>query len=297
VELVDAQLGGPVGRHGRGGVAVEEFALVEDVAQRVEVAGGEAVRGDGEVVRHIPSVAVPVMWCATGVALSAEGRVSSGRAHETVRPERTVRAAAAAVSAVIRLRAPSWSSSPQRPQSERVWWKASTSAVAIGVARHGRTPARCPYDRPMTLQGEYQPSPSDWVRDQVAEYETSGGQRANTLMDTGMPIIVLTMRGAKSGKVRKTALMRVEHDGAYALVASKGGAPEHPEWFYNLEAHPDEVLIQDGPEPFAFTVREVSGAEKATWWERSVAAYPPYAEYQQNTDRQIPLFVASPKSA
>ena len=102
-----------------------------------------------------------------------------------------------------------------------------------------------------TLQGDYEPSPSDWVRDQVAEYEASGGQRANTLLDTGMPIIVVTTRGAKSGKVRKTPVMRVEHDGEYALVASKGGAPEHPEWFYNLEAHPDEVLIQDGPEPFA----------------------------------------------
>ena len=117
-----------------------------------------------------------------------------------------------------------------------------------------------------TLQGDYEPSPSDWVRDQVAEYEASGGQRANTLLDTGMPIIVVTTRGAKSGKVRKTPVMRVEHDGEYALVASKGGAPEHPEWFYNLEAHPDEVLIQDGPEPFAVSVREVSGDEKATWW-------------------------------
>jgi deazaflavin-dependent oxidoreductase (nitroreductase family) len=148
-----------------------------------------------------------------------------------------------------------------------------------------------------TLQGNYEPSPSDWVRDQVAEYEASGGQRANTLMDTGMPIIVVTTRGAKSGKVRKTPVMRVEHDGEYALVASKGGAPEHPEWFYNLEAHPGEVFIQDGPEPFAVTVREVSGDEKAVWWERGVAAYPPYAEYQEKTDRQIPLFVATPKSA
>ena len=93
-----------------------------------------------------------------------------------------------------------------------------------------------------TLQGDYEPSPSDWVRDQVAEYEASGGQRANTLLDTGMPIIVVTTRGAKSGKVRKTPVMRVEHGGEYALVASKGGAPEHPEWFYNLEAHPDEVF-------------------------------------------------------
>jgi F420H(2)-dependent quinone reductase len=148
-----------------------------------------------------------------------------------------------------------------------------------------------------TLQGDYEPSPSDWVRDQVAEYEASGGQKANTLLDTGMPIVVVTTRGAKSGKVRKTPVMRVEHDGHYALVASKGGAPEHPEWFYNLEAHPDEVLLQDGPTPIPVTVREVSGDEKATWWERAVAAYPPYAEYQEKTDRQIPVFVTTPKGA
>jgi deazaflavin-dependent oxidoreductase (nitroreductase family) len=148
-----------------------------------------------------------------------------------------------------------------------------------------------------TLQGEYEPSAAKWVRDQVAEYEASGGQRANTLLDTGMPIVVVTMRGAASGKVRKTALMRVEHGGEYALVASKGGAPEHPEWYYNLVAHPDDVLIQDGPAPFAVTVREVSGDERAEWWERGVAAYPPYAEYQEKTDRLIPVFVATPKGA
>jgi F420H(2)-dependent quinone reductase len=144
-----------------------------------------------------------------------------------------------------------------------------------------------------TLEGDYEPSPSQWVRDQVAEYEASGGARANTLLDTGMPIVVIGMRGAKSGKVRKTALMRVEHGGEYALVASKGGAPENPEWFYNLEAHPDEVTIQDGPAPFRVTVRELEGDEKAEWWERAVAAYPPYAEYQANTERQIPVFVAT----
>jgi deazaflavin-dependent oxidoreductase (nitroreductase family) len=108
---------------------------------------------------------------------------------------------------------------------------------------------------------------------------------------------VVTTRGAKSGKVRKNPVMRVEHGGEYALVASKGGAPEHPEWFYNLEAHPDEVTIQDGPEPFAVSVHEVRGADKAAWWERAVAAYPPYAEYQEKTDRQIPVFVATPKGA
>jgi deazaflavin-dependent oxidoreductase (nitroreductase family) len=144
-----------------------------------------------------------------------------------------------------------------------------------------------------TLEGDYQPSPSEWVRDQVAEYEASGGTRANTLLDTGMPIIVVTSRGAKSGKLRKNPLMRVEHDGTYALVASKGGAPEQPEWFYNLVAHPDEVAIQDGPEPFAVTVRQIEGDEREEWWERAVNVYPPYAEYQQRTDRRIPVFLAA----
>ena len=148
-----------------------------------------------------------------------------------------------------------------------------------------------------TLQGDYEPSPSAWVRDQVAEYEASGGQRANTLLDTGMPIIVVTTRGAKSGKVRKNPVMRVEHGSEYAIVASKGGAPENPEWFYNLANHPEEVLLQDGSEPFAVSVRQVTGDEKAVWWERSVAAYPPYAEYQEKTDRQIPVFIATPKGA
>jgi deazaflavin-dependent oxidoreductase (nitroreductase family) len=146
-----------------------------------------------------------------------------------------------------------------------------------------------------TLQGEYVPSTWEWVRNQVAEYEASGGQRANTLLDTGLPIIVVTTRGARTGKVRKSPLMRVEHDGEYALVASKGGAPANPQWYANLVAHPGEVLVQDGPEPFAVSVREVSGDEKAAWWERSVTAYPPYAEYQEKTTRQIPLFVATPK--
>jgi deazaflavin-dependent oxidoreductase (nitroreductase family) len=145
----------------------------------------------------------------------------------------------------------------------------------------------------MTLAGEYEPSPSKWVREQVAEYEASGGQRANTLLDTGMPIIIVTTKGNKSGKLRKTALMRVEHDGEYALVASMGGAPTHPVWYHNLVADPDAVMIQDGPEPFDATVREVTGAERDEWWERAVAAYPPYAEYQANTERVIPVFIAS----
>lgn len=145
----------------------------------------------------------------------------------------------------------------------------------------------------MTVPGEYVPSPSEWVREQVAAYERTGGEQANTLLDTGLPVIIVTMRGNKSGKVRKVALMRVEHDGEYALVASKGGAPTHPVWYYNLTATPDEVTIQDGPVPFEATVREVTGAGRAAWWERAVAAYPPYAEYQTKTDREIPVFVAS----
>jgi len=147
----------------------------------------------------------------------------------------------------------------------------------------------------MTVHGDYAPSPSPWVRDQVEAYERSGGEEANTLLDTGMPVVIVTMRGNKSGKVRKIPLMRVTHDGEYALVASKGGAPEHPVWYYNLKAHPDQVTVQDGPEPFEAAVREVSGPERAEWWERAVAAYPPYAEYQTKTDREIPVFVASPK--
>ena len=142
----------------------------------------------------------------------------------------------------------------------------------------------------MTVQGDYAPSPAQWVRDQVEAYERSGGQEANTLRDTGIPVIIVTMRGNKSGNVRKIALMRVEHNGEYALVGSKGGAPEHPLWVYNLQAKPDEVTIQDGPEPFEARVRQVAGEERA------VAAFPPYAEYQQKTDREIPVFVASPKA-
>jgi F420H(2)-dependent quinone reductase len=144
----------------------------------------------------------------------------------------------------------------------------------------------------MPLDGEYEPSPAQWVRDQVEEYESSGGQRANTLLDTGLPVVIITTRGNKSGKIRKMPLMRVEHDGKYALVASMGGAPKHPVWYYNIKAHP-EVTIQDGPEGRDYRVREVTGDEKAEWWERAVAAYPPYADYQKKTDRQIPVFVAT----
>jgi len=145
----------------------------------------------------------------------------------------------------------------------------------------------------MTLEGEYVPSARGWVRDQVEAYERSGGREANTLRDTGLPVIIVTMRGNKSGSVRKIALMRVEHDGEYALVASMGGSPKHPVWYYNLKANPAEVIIQDGPEPFPVTVRQVTGDERAAWWERAVAEFRLYAEYQQKTDREIPVFVAS----
>ena len=145
----------------------------------------------------------------------------------------------------------------------------------------------------MPDSGTYVPSPWDWVRGQVEEYEASGGTRANTLLDTGMPIIVVTTRGARTGAVRKTPLMRVEHGGEYALVASKGGTPQHPEWYHNLVAHPHDVLVQDGPTPFSVLIREATGDDRTVWWERSVAAYPPYADYQAKTERQIPVFIAA----
>jgi deazaflavin-dependent oxidoreductase (nitroreductase family) len=148
----------------------------------------------------------------------------------------------------------------------------------------------------MSISGEYQPSPAQWVRDQVELYESSGGQQGNTLLDTGLPVIILSTRGNKSGKVRKTPLMRVEHDGEYALVASLGGAPKHPVWYYNLKADPKAVAIQDGPEPLNVEVRELAGDEKKRWWERAVAAYPAYADYQAKTDRQIPVFLATRSS-
>jgi len=145
----------------------------------------------------------------------------------------------------------------------------------------------------MPVQGEYEPSPRAWVRDQVEEYESSGGTRATTLRDTGLPVVIITNRGARSGKLRKTPVMRVEHDGRYAAVASQGGAPTHPYWYYNLRANP-QVELQDGSRKQDMTAREVSGDERARWWERAVAAYPPYAEYQQKTTRQIPVFVLEP---
>ncbi|HZA73822.1 MAG TPA: nitroreductase family deazaflavin-dependent oxidoreductase [Propionibacteriaceae bacterium] len=144
----------------------------------------------------------------------------------------------------------------------------------------------------MPLTGEYEPSRMKWVRDQVERYEATGGREANTLRDTGLPVAIFTMRGAKSGKVRKIALMRVEHDGAYAMVASDGGARDHPGWYHNVKAHPDELMVQDGPEPFDAVARELEGEERQEWWDRAVAAYPPYAEYQRRTERLIPVLLA-----
>jgi len=143
----------------------------------------------------------------------------------------------------------------------------------------------------MPLNGDYEPSPEKFVRDQVETYERTDGAEANTLR--GRPVIILTTRGARSGKVRKTPLMRVEHDGRYAVVASKGGAPSHPVWFHNVAADP-QVQLQDGARTWDMTAREVTGEEKAQWWERAVAAWPDYAEYQKKTDREIPLFVLEP---
>ena len=145
----------------------------------------------------------------------------------------------------------------------------------------------------MAVTGEYVPSSEQWVRDQVDLYESSGGTDGTMLRDTGLPVVIVTSLGARSGKVRKTPLMRVEHNGAYALVASQGGAPTHPLWYHNLVAHP-EVDIQDGPDKRSYRVREVTGEEKAVWWERAVAAFPPYAEYREKTEREIPVFVAEP---
>ena len=145
----------------------------------------------------------------------------------------------------------------------------------------------------MVLHGQYVPSTRQWVRDQVEVYERSGGREAHTLRDTGLPIVVVTMRGNKTGNIRKIALMRVEHAGEYALVASMGGAPTNPVWYYNLLANPDEVTVQDGPEPFEAHVRQLTGDERQVWWERAVAAYPPYADYQKKTERQIPVLIAS----
>ena len=140
----------------------------------------------------------------------------------------------------------------------------------------------------MPLSGEYAPSTAAWARKQAEAYEASDGAEANDLR--GRPVIVLTSVGAKSGKLRKTALMRVEHDGTYAVVASLGGAPKHPVWYHNLLANP-HVELQDGPTKRDYTAREVSGDEKALWWRRAVEVWPDYDKYQKKTDRVIPVFV------
>ena len=146
----------------------------------------------------------------------------------------------------------------------------------------------------MSLNGEYEPSPSKWVRDQVQEYEGSGGTSGTTMRD--MAVIIVTTLGAKSGKVRKVPLMRVEYEGEYAAVASMGGAPKNPVWYANLVANP-QVEVRDGTVVRAMTAREVTGQEKAIWWQRCVAAFPDYAKYQEKTDRAIPVFVLTATAA
>jgi deazaflavin-dependent oxidoreductase (nitroreductase family) len=143
----------------------------------------------------------------------------------------------------------------------------------------------------MPLTGEYEPSTAEWARKQVELFEATDGREGNTLR--GRPIIVLTSVGAKSGKLRKTPLMRVEHEGEYAVVASLGGAPRHPVWYFNLVANP-HVELQDGAHRRDFTAREITGEEKALWWQRAVATWPDYAAYQEKTDRSIPVFVLTP---
>jgi deazaflavin-dependent oxidoreductase (nitroreductase family) len=143
----------------------------------------------------------------------------------------------------------------------------------------------------MPLSGEYEPSTSDWARENAEKYIESGGTDGTELQ--GKPVILLTTIGAKSGKIRKTPLMRVEHNGEYAIVASLGGAPKHPVWYHNVKANP-RVELQDGTVTKDYEAREVSGDEKAVWWERAVEAWPDYANYQKKTDRQIPVFVLTP---
>jgi F420H(2)-dependent quinone reductase len=147
----------------------------------------------------------------------------------------------------------------------------------------------------MPLDGEYEPSPSSFVREQVELYESSGGKEGLTLSQTGLPVVVVVNRGAKTGKIRKTPLMRVEHDGVYAALGSKGGAPENPVWVYNVRADPN-VELWDGAERSDRVAREIEGEERALWWDRAVAAYPPYADYQVKTDRLIPVFLLEPKA-
>jgi deazaflavin-dependent oxidoreductase (nitroreductase family) len=143
----------------------------------------------------------------------------------------------------------------------------------------------------MPLTGEYAPSTSDWAREQAELFERTNGAEGNLLQ--GRPIILLTTLGASSGKLRKTALMRVEHDGEYAIVASRGGAPKHPSWYHNVVDAP-LVELQDGAVRKDYVPRELSGEEREIWWERAVEAWPPYADYQKKTDRVIPVFLLTP---
>lgn len=143
----------------------------------------------------------------------------------------------------------------------------------------------------MPIDGEYVPSSWDWVAQQVDRYESSGGTKG--LTQQGKPVVVVTMRGRKSGKVRKAALMRVEHEGRYAIVASKGGDDLHPEWYFNLVADP-QVVLQDGPAVQDMRARELDGGERDEWWARAVEAWPDYANYQRKTDRTIPVLVLEP---
>ena len=145
----------------------------------------------------------------------------------------------------------------------------------------------------MPLDGEYEPSPDKRAREQVELYESSGGTEGLTLR--GKPVVILTTKGAKSGRLRKIPLMRVEHDGSYAVVASLGGAPQHPVWYHNIVANP-RVSLQDGPEVKDYAAREVTGDEKAEWWRKATAVWPAYDAYQEKTDREIPLFVLDPVS-
>lgn len=146
----------------------------------------------------------------------------------------------------------------------------------------------------MPLDGEYEPSPEKWVRDQVDLIESSGGTEGTTMR--GMPVVLVTSRGAKSGKLRKTPVMKVEFEGSYAVVASKGGAPEHPTWYHNMVADP-HVELQDGPLKRDMVAHVAHGEERAAWWERAVAAYADYADYAKKTDREIPVFVVDPADA
>ncbi|MFD3509484.1 nitroreductase family deazaflavin-dependent oxidoreductase [Nocardia sp. NPDC058666] len=144
----------------------------------------------------------------------------------------------------------------------------------------------------MPLTGEYAPSTSDWAREQAETYEKSGGAEGTSMQ--GKPVILLTTRGAKTGKLRKTPLMRVEHDGEYAVVASLGGAPKNPVWYYNIKADP-HVELRDGTVSKDYTAREVFGEERQVWWDRAAAVWPDYNEYTKKTDRVIPVFVLTPR--